>query len=176
MIGPRVATDIYGDRWAIERESATLHGWPVVYGRPMPARRGGMAVVLTPPLADYLEQHRRRPIMIALPIGHNTVKRLRAVLGHAWRDDNAAWWEARADDLAALTVEAFAARHGVSTGAAATWRLRLYGRTLGAAGWHLAAEARSLLASDAPAAALATQLGITASSVRRLRWMLAREG
>lgn len=38
--------------------------------------------------------------LFALPLGNTAIKRLRALLGHHWRIDRAAWWHRRATYLA----------------------------------------------------------------------------
>lgn len=123
------AQDIEGRLWDVREERPTPHGWPVLLGWPRGVSRGrgggGVRVILTPELADYLVAHRHAPGAMDLPIGRNAIKRLRTILGHHWREDRPEWWAERREDLARLTLEEFCARHGVSQGAASQWRARL---------------------------------------------------
>lgn len=169
------ATDIWGDTWAVEEARPTTHGWAVLLGRPACRRmRHGLTVIMADSLANYLERHRHEPAVLAasLPIGATAIKRLRRLLGHHWRDDRSAWWEERAADLADLTVAEFAARYGVSAGAASTWRIRLFGRRLRPAGWWREPEVAAVL-RDQPTAAASARLGLSPGAVRRLRAELA---
>ncbi|WBV42708.1 hypothetical protein [Pseudoroseomonas cervicalis] len=146
-------------------------GWDLLLGRPQtelgPA---GKAVIVTPELADYLNSVRHDPqrAAIALPVGATTIKRLRSLLGHHWRDDRAVYWLDRLPDLASLTGAEFAARHGVSEGAASQWRTALLGPRQRAPGWWREPAAAEALTTW-PVAAAANAYGIAASSVRRLR-------
>jgi hypothetical protein len=85
---------------------------------------------------------------------------------------NAAWWESHTDDLAALTLEEFAAKHGTTTGAAEWWRLKVFGKRPRPAGWWREEAAANLLVSNLPRAYVAEKLGISVGAVGRLRWVL----
>lgn len=126
-------------------------------------------VIVTPALLRHLERHRQRPAALALPIGHTAITRLRRLLGHHRQMDAAAWWDERADDLADLTIEAFAAAHGRSVGAIVNARHALFGRRLRPAGWWRAPDVVEVLLADRPRADIADALGISVGSVGRLR-------
>lgn len=119
-----VTVDVYGVTWDVREHRPTAHGWPVSIGWPQGEPRGrggrGVAVILTQTLAQYLTDTRLRDLV--LPISRTAAKRLRAELGVQWDWD--AWWAARAADLHALTLAAFAERHGCSIGAASQRRSR----------------------------------------------------
>lgn len=116
------ATDAAGQVWDVRERRATNHGFDILIGWPSAAERGkggrGVAVILTAELARYLVETRQRDI--DLPIGLTAAKRLRREIGVSWSWDD--WWAARADDLGAMTLDAFCARHGCSTGAASQRR------------------------------------------------------
>jgi hypothetical protein len=116
------ATDIDGDQWDVRERRPTKHGWPLEIGWPERDQRGrggrGVAVIITPQLARYLAETRRKDI--DLPIGITTIKRIRYDLGLRWSWDE--WWTARKEDLLALTLEQFCAKHGCSIGAASQRR------------------------------------------------------
>ena len=165
----------------------TVHGFDVLLGRPAghtansggSARiRGGPRVIVTPELHRYLET-RRYPVRgVHLPVGRNAVKRLRHLLGLNWLADHAAWWEARSDDLADLTLEAFADRHGVSPTVAVTARLAIFGPRRRPAGWWRAPDVAARLLADpvtATRAEVAADLGISVGAVGRLRWVLKQD-
>lgn len=175
------AVDYWGDTWDVRESRDTPHGWPVLLGWPagVPRGRGGAGgptVIVTPELAAYFEGLRgfRRP-PIGLPVGRSAIKRIRRLLAIDSALDRAAWWEDRADDLADLTIDRFAARHGVSTGAAAMARLALLGPTLRPAGWWRAADVAAELLADRPRAAIADSLNISVGAVRRLRCQIKHE-
>lgn len=119
------ATDWLGRGWDVRERRPTAHGFDVLIGWPQDEARGrgtrGVAVVPTPQLAAYLSETRQRDI--DLPIGITAAKRLRREIGVSWSWD--AWWAARRADLLSMTLEAFAARHGCSIGAASQRRAEL---------------------------------------------------
>ena len=100
------------------------------------------------------------------------MKRLRHLLGHHRQLDARQWWEDHADDLAELTLEQFAAKHGRKAGAVERARLALLGRKFRPYGWWKEGEAADLLRSDKPRAFVADALGISVGAVGRLRWAL----
>ncbi|MBU0602723.1 MAG: hypothetical protein KKD25_10035 [Gammaproteobacteria bacterium] len=116
------AADWSGVEWDVRERRPSRHGFDVMIGWPHGEPRGqggrGVAVILTVELARYLID--TRPREIDLPIGLTAAKRLRRVLGVSWSWDD--WWQARSGDLLSMTLEAFAARHGCSTGAASQRR------------------------------------------------------
>lgn len=174
---PPTVLDIWGDAWAVREARGTPLGWDVLLGRPAADRsRGGPAVILTPALGAYLEAQRHTPreALVALPIGATALKRLRRLLGHHWRHDRAAWWLERLPDLADLTGAEFAARHGVSEGAASEWRALLLGPRLRPAGWWREPDTAEIIMTWATAPA-ADALDLAAVSVRRLRALLTAE-
>jgi hypothetical protein len=75
-------------------------------------------------------------------------------------------------DLLDLTLEQFAARHGVKPTVMERARLALIGRVIRSAGWWRESGTAALLLSDAPRAAVAQELGISVGAVGRLRWVL----
>lgn len=169
--------DAFGDAWDVREYRPTAHGFDVAFGWPADQLRGagqagGPRVILTEDLVIYLAAHRSRPKDIRLPIGRTTLKRLRRTLGHHWQIDRAAWWEARTDDLADLTIEQFCSRHGVSAGAVVNARHALFGPALRPAGWWRDAEVAALILSNRPRAEIADQLGVSIGSIGRLRWAL----
>lgn len=169
------AADIWDDVWDVREARPTSHGFDLLFGWPAGTPRGkggagGPRIIVTQDLAAHLESIRQSPGKHGLPAGSTTVKRLRRLLGHHGQIDRAAWWEDRADDLADLTIEQFATRHGVSIGAAVNARHALFGPTLRPAGWWRAADVVSALSG--PTADVADALGISCGSVRRIRAVL----
>jgi len=166
-------TDFFGDRWDVREKKETPHGWLLLFGWPHGVPRGkggsgGPRAIVTADLAGYLDLHRARPIDIDLPCGRTTIKRLRHLLGHDWREDNQDWWLDRLDDLASLTTDDFATKHLRSTGAVSTNRALLVGGRQRPAGWWAEPEAaRVLLRSSLEIAA--ETLGIAPVTVRKYR-------
>lgn len=119
------ATDHAGQVWDVRERRTTQHGFDILIGWPHGEPRGqggrGVAVILSAELARYLVETRQRDIV--LPIGLTAAKRLRRELGVTWSWD--AWWADRADDLTALTLDAFCRLHGCSMGAASQRRASL---------------------------------------------------
>jgi len=171
--------DAFGDEWDVREYRPTAHGFDLALGWPSDRPRGagqagGPRVILTENLVLYLTSMRHTPARIRLPIGRTAIKRLRRILGHDWQIDRAAWWEERTDDLSDMTIEEFAARHGVSVGAVVNARHAVLGRVLRPAGWWRAPDVAALLLSDRPRADIAADLDISIGSLGRLRWMLRR--
>ncbi|MFA7585045.1 MAG: hypothetical protein WCY11_02455 [Novosphingobium sp.] len=115
-----IITDVYEAEWLVSEYRPTAHGFDIAVGWPVDASGpGNPRVIMTAALAEYL-QSVERPRDIDLPISRTTIKRLRADL--ALRFDWDAWWTARADDLASITLAEFCARHHCSMGAASQRR------------------------------------------------------
>lgn len=114
--------DIDGEDWLVREYRPTRHGFDVAIGWPAEALQQGAATILTTRLAVYLMVE-VRPRDIDLPIGRTTIKRLRAELDLRFDWDD--WWAAREGDLRSMTLEAFAARHNCSVGAASQRRAKL---------------------------------------------------
>ncbi len=118
--------DINGEGWDVRERRPTLHGFDVLLGWPQKVPRGpgggSPRVILTEPLACYLAANCHNPLMVNLPIGHSTVKRLRKLLDLNWYTDNDQWWYDRRGDLMSMTLEAFCAKHGKTPSAASHWR------------------------------------------------------
>ncbi|GAB7024737.1 hypothetical protein [Salidesulfovibrio brasiliensis] len=120
------AEDISGEAWDVRESRPTPHGFAVLLGWPHSTQRGqgggGVRVILTPNLADYLAAHCHHPVGIDLPLSRNAVKRLRKMLDLDWTLDNEQWWHDHKADLLASTLADFCERHGKSLGAASQWR------------------------------------------------------
>ncbi|MFE1598157.1 hypothetical protein [Methylobacterium sp. ID0610] len=134
-------------------------------------------MIVTPELAQHMERFRaaggaRGGAVLGLPLGATSIKRIRRLLGHHYIADRAAWWEAQAADLADLTIDAFAARHGCSVGSVSQARAALFGASLRPAGWWRAPDVAALILADRPRADIADQLGVSVGSLGRLRWAL----
>lgn len=171
--------DVWSDEWDVREYRPTTHGFAVAFGWPNGVPRGaggagGPRVIVSPQLAQHFEAHRLAPINLALPIGNNTIKRIRRLMGHHRHIDGAAWWEQRVADLADLTIDQFAKRHGVSTGAAANARHAFFGHKLRPAGWWQQEDVRAVLSSDLPRSEIADALDVSVGSVGRLRWQLSQ--
>jgi hypothetical protein len=176
----RAVRDIWDDRWTVYQIRPTSHGWPVLLGKPAirergPDRRGGNRVIVTQPLADYLQECRYARGSIRLPIGGTTIKRLRRVLGHNIYDDMLDWWVDHSDDLLALTKGEFGRRYGFSPARASQMQVAFFGRRLRPNNWWRKPPASDLLRGDLPRAYVADRLGISAGSVGRLRWILRHQ-
>lgn len=171
------AVDVWGDAWSVRERRSTEHGFDVLLGWPVGQPRGkgaagGPRVIVTAELAAHMGRIRATPSGHGLPLGNTAITRIRRLLGHHRYIDRAAWWERRAADLIDLTIEQFAERHAVSIGAVVNARHALMGPSLRPAGWWRAPDVSAVLLSDAPTSDTAEVLGISAGSVRRLRWML----
>lgn len=168
------ATDIWGDAWDVREARPTDHGFDVLLGWPIGIPRGkggsgGPRLIVTPELAAYMESRRYPARGVHLPIARTTIKRLRGILGHQWYVDHTEWWAERADELADTPAELFAKRHNVAAHQVVGARLALFGPRLRPNGWWRAPDVAAILLQDSPASIAAEQLGISVSSVRRLR-------
>lgn len=121
LCGPPIR-DAFDDDWLVIEWRPTPHGFDLALGWPVYAGRGGPRVIPTAALVEYLERI-ERPRDIDLPISRTSIKAVRALLG--MRFDWGAWWSARETDLRTMTLDAFAARHHCSTGAACQRRAAL---------------------------------------------------
>jgi hypothetical protein len=179
-----VARDSTGDEWSVTEARPTSLGWPVMLGIPtveVEARaKGGPRVILTHKLLDYLLANRKTPgekIRAELGLSKNAITNLRRTAGINRYTDARNWWSERTDDLRTLTLEQFAAKHGVKVGITEHWRLELIGKTNRDHGWYLDPSAVDALGSDLPAADVGTFLGgIPAGSVSRIRSNLRGRG
>lgn len=107
--------DVWGAPWAVHERRPTRHGWMIEMGYPAHEHeRQGIAIIVTQSLAEYIIA--TRPRDVDLPIGGTAIKRIRRYLGVRWDWD--AWWGDRSHDLLSMTLDAFAAKHGCSIGAA----------------------------------------------------------
>ena len=117
------AKDLAGCWWDIRERRPTSHGFDLFFGWPesvdgAPSRGkgfGGPRLVPTRALYRYWRscRMRRDGSIYDLPIGRSTAKRVRGLMRYDDYEDYHRWWAARAGDLRTLTLEAFAARHGV---------------------------------------------------------------
>ena len=114
--------DVFNEPWIVAEYRPTEHGFDLALGWPAGGERQGAAVILTAALAEYLTDV-ERPRDVRLPIGRSSITRLRSAL--ELRFDWDVWWAARSADLETMTLEAFARRHGCSTGAASQRRAAL---------------------------------------------------
>ena len=100
--------------------------------------------------------------------------RLRRLLGISARDEQEAWWLERLGDLIAMTLAEFSEKHGVAESTASIKSKLFFGPRVRESGWWkspLLAETLSMATADA-----ADALGISAGSVRRIRWELKNMG
>lgn len=171
-----ITPDLWGDDWLIIDIRISPDAPPVPLGHPVNhSGRGGPTIFVTTELAAHLEHHRYGPSKAGLPIGLTALKRLRRLLGHNRYIDSTAWWEDRADDLATLTMEEFAARHGKSMGQIHNAKVALFGPTNRPNGWWRQPEITSLLRSGLPTSEIADQLGLSAGGARRLIWQARQQ-
>ena len=174
MDHPDIITDVFGATWRVTGQRQAT-GCTILLGRPWPPSRQGETVILTDDLAEALTASRDDPaaLSVTLPISRTAIKRLRQMLGHNWRDDRALWYFDRLDDLATMTIEGFAAKHGVSSGAASTWHNRLFGPRQRPAGWWRDPQTHALILTGTDTEASAAT-GIPKGSIRRLRSLIKR--
>jgi hypothetical protein len=174
--------DWQGEPWDVVEARDCAAGFAVLLGypsRPDVTMRGRPAIIPTFALVAWLRDNQDRPSSEVAPvvgISMSVLKRLRGELGMGYRDHQRQWWLDRVDDLATLTIEAFAAKHERTFSTVAIWRLKLIGKTNRDAGWWLEEPARSALLSDAAAAEVAKSLGVPVGTVGSLRAALKARG
>lgn len=117
------AKDVFGVVWDVRERRKTNHGFDIEIGWPRNAQRGrggrGVATIITSKLADYM-QATVRVRDIDLPVGRNTIKRIRRELNLYWSWDE--FWLEKSDDLLSMTLESFCRKHNCSIGAASQRR------------------------------------------------------
>jgi hypothetical protein len=170
----REVKDVFGARWDVSEFRGTKHGFDIVLGWPSGEKRGtGGAgrpgVVLTKPLVNHMERFRLNPTRIELPLAPCTLVKLRKHLGHHIRHDTRRWWEERRKDLATLSGSKFATKHGKSPQAAHYTHRILFGPRHGPNNWWTSPTVLAALSSGQPDPEIAAALGISPSSVRRIR-------
>lgn len=164
--------DAWGDPWRVDSSRGTDHGFEIYLGRPLEATGPmGPQVIVTHDLAQYFETNRRYPGLMSIPLGKNTITRLRRVLGHNRYQDAEMWWHERIHDLATLTIADFVVRHRASAGAVSQARTALIGPHQRPLGWWKTPEMIALLQSKMPSAWIAEKMGISAVTVRKYRGM-----
>jgi hypothetical protein len=174
----RKINDVFGDAWDAKPPCNTRHDWSVYLGWPHGCQRGrggcgGPRWILTRPLARYLERTRMRDI--ELPLGTSTARKMRHWLGLHWRDERAAWWESKTEEILAMTGSEFARKYALSDAIVSVNTVKLVGRRIREPNWWRASKAAKMLTSDLPRAYVADVLGISVGSVGRLRFVLRRE-
>jgi hypothetical protein len=127
----------------------TDHGFDVILGWPEGKKKGRAGggrsqVILTVPLARYLEMFRMKPGRMDLSLGCSAIRKLRERLGHHIREDIRRWWEERRDDLAHLSGYAFAVKHGkTASGVHYTHRV-LFGKRHRTPNWWKVPDVRAI--------------------------------
>jgi len=125
------AKDVFGVVWDVRERRDTNHGFRLEIGWPRNAQRGrggrGVATIITPNLSDYM-QITVRLKDVDLPVGRNTIKRIRKDLDLYWSWDK--YWSERNGDLQSMTLDSFCKKHNCSIGAASQRRreLKLFGK------------------------------------------------
>ncbi|WP_372374201.1 hypothetical protein ACDI10_09795 [Vreelandella venusta] len=113
------AKDVFGADWLVRERRDSGHDWSIEIGWPADNDGPqGVQIICTQPLANYLRKTRLKDV--DLPIGKTAIKRLRKNLELYWSWDE--WWAKREGDLRSMTLEAFAAKHSCSIGAASQRR------------------------------------------------------
>ena len=107
------------------------------------------------------------------PIGVQSHKRIRLLLGHNWKGDRRSWWEDHADELETMSNNQFAAKHGVSSSAVDLMYEELFGAKKGrTTAWWKDPIAAKLLRSKLPVSVVAERVGQNCDSTDKARRLL----
>ena len=161
--------------WDIRDARGTKHGFDLYFGVPAHdhgAYKGGLPrLIATEALRNFWDTNRLKGhgFLFDLPAGRTTLKRVRRRLGFNFCDDWAEFWEERLDDLGALPLREFAAKHGVRVNNVADRRTKMLGRRARQLGWWRNQATLELLRSDRCLREVGEKLGIGTSQVFRLR-------
>jgi hypothetical protein len=176
MSQPAIISDYLDIPWRVDEVRQTAHGWAVYFGRPvLPDGRcweqRGNTVIVTAELRHHLAATVARPKSADLPLSGQTLAKLRRQLGLRWRDFRRKWCAERAEDLATLTEDAFAGKHGIRQ-STVSMKLKAAGRLRWPRRWDTEPATAALLASHRSHGGLARQLGVSATTFARWRKLL----
>jgi hypothetical protein len=158
----------------------TNHGFDVLYGYPETKffGLGPQRLISTRELFDFWEKYRTSTEFVTydLPIGRTTIKRARKRLGFNFRTDTSKFWMDRLEELKAMPVREFAAKHGVNAAVAGDMRRKLVGNTARPVGWWNKPTILQYLRSGVTLTQICEKLGVKHTQACRLRTMAQQKG
>lgn len=164
--------DVNGDLWDVRDVRLTRHGFDLYFGRrPNDSTAGRCRLIATPALWNFWDTNciKTNGILLDLPAGRTTLKRLRKRLGFNLHDDTDDFWGERLEDLEFLPAHVFAARHGVDKEVTFDRRRRLIGVRARAHGWWRDPKFVAVLLADTTLIQAGRKLGISIMQTKRLR-------
>jgi hypothetical protein len=167
--------DVEGNLWDVRDARATKHGFDLLFGKPAsrlaPDNGGPNRLIATKELCDFWEANRLNRatgVILDLPAGRTTLKRVRRRLGFNCLDDLCEFWTERMDDLATLKPREFAALHDVSVPVVVHSRRKRIGKSTRESRWWLEPATLAILQSGITFREKAEKLGIGTSHAHRL--------
>ena len=167
--------DVEGGLWEVREIRDTKYGFDLLFGAKLPipgSYQGGRPhLIATQPLVDFWEANCRNHdgVIMDLPAGRTTLKRMRRRLGFNYFDDMSEFWHERIEDLNTLGAREFATRHNVPVEVAFDARRRLLGIVARDPDWWHKARPLKILRSKIPLREVGEKLGISISHAKRLR-------
>ncbi len=166
-------TDIENTLWDVREIRPTKHGFDMHYGtRTSRASNAGKPrLIATIDLMEFWSANgtRRDGLLFDLPARRSSLASMRTRIGFNIHDDADAFWEDRLADLASLSSQEFAIRHGVTPCSAASRRYRIFGSTLRPRGWWRKRKVVTLLLSSQSLRKVGAKLGISSCHAFHLR-------
>ncbi len=172
--------DVDGILWDVRDVRTTKHGFDLLFGSPAEHHGTGFGLprlIATQPLYDYWDANRtnHRGVILDLPAGRTTMKRVRRRLGFNYFDDLSDFWRERIEDLQQLSPREFAARHNVNVDVVVETRMKLLGRRARLLGWWRKPEIVQILQSNISLKEVSKKLDISTSQAHRLRRQARQE-
>jgi hypothetical protein len=165
--------DIENTLWDVREIRPTKHGFDMHYGtRASRAYNGRIPrLIATIDLMEFWSANgtRHDGFLFDLPASHHSLTSMRARLGFNFFEATAAFWEDRIADLASLSSQEFATRHGVTPCSAASRRYRIFGTTLRPRGWWRKRNVLTLLLSSQTLRKVGAKLSISSCHAFHLR-------
>ena len=167
--------DVEGGRWEVRETRDTKYGFDLLFGTPLPKppgpSGGSKCLIATRPLVEFWEANstRRDGVIMDLPAGRTTLKRMRRRLGFHYFDDLAEFWWDRIEDLRRLSAREFAKRHNVNVNVVFETRRKVLGTSTRELDWWREPKPLKILKSNVPLRVMGEKLDISISHAKRLR-------
>ena len=166
--------DFEGALFNVRQIRNTKHGFDLLFGRPVPRQgvyNGPTHLIATRQLVDFWKANRtnHEGVIMDLPAGWTTLKRMRRRLGINYFDDVSRFWLDRIGELETLTPREFAARHDIHPDAVFDARRRMLGNWAREPDWWRKPRPLEVLRSKITLREMGERLDISISQAKRLR-------
>ena len=172
--GGQQVRDFEGVLWDVRDIRNTKYGFDLLFGRPVPRQgkyNGPTHLIATRQLVDFWEANRTNHdgVIMDLPAGRTTLKRMRRRLGFHYFKDLSRFWLDRIGDLETLPAREFAERHNIELEVVFETRRKLLGNWARDPDWWLKPRHLKVLRSGITLREIGEELGISITHAKRLR-------